>query len=165
MDKKVKLSAKRANEFAAKVIEADVTRRESEKKARKEEGGSAPEPTEPAVEKKVEVGQQEPGSGPNKKPRISSTNKASSSTTPATAEVSAESRKPRYAVIPVDTELEQLNRELAKRSNAERASSGVESKDEEDAQKRRKIIGNIEGVDIRDMDLGKGVNDDPEERV
>ena len=43
-DKKVKLSAKRANEFAAKLIEADATGRETAKKARKEKDDDDPKP-------------------------------------------------------------------------------------------------------------------------
>ena len=70
-DKKVKLSARRADEFAGTVIEADATRRETEKKARKEKEDDTPKPTA------------EPGDGPNKKPRISPTTGSSSSTMPA----------------------------------------------------------------------------------
>ena len=126
-DKKVKLSAKRANEFAAKIIGADVTRTESAKKAKVE---------------KAEAAIKDPADGPNKKPRITSATGASSSTTQSTHEVSVE-RKSRFAVLPVDTELEEINRELAKRSNDEsRNSGGSEEKDEtSEREKKRRMIG------------------------
>ena len=55
---------------------------------------------------------------------------------------------------------------MAKRSNGERTSQGGEPEEISDArEKRRTIIGCIEGLDISDMNLGKGVNDDPMERV
>ena len=108
----------------------------------------------------------DPADGPNKKQRITTATGASSSTTPPMPQVSEE-RKSKFAVLPVDTELEELNRELAKRSSDEFRNSMSPGEDEEtsEREKKRRMIGCVEGVDIREINLGRGVNDCIEERI
>ena len=99
---------------------------------------------------KNETVTREPDDGPNKKQRLTSTAGSSSSTTPVPVvpEAPTEPRMTRFARMPVDTELEQLNRELSKRSHDERTNAGGEPEGDDETterEKKRRIIGSVEG--------------------